>query len=813
MNAPLPHNEAQRQRTLEDYEILDTGSEAAFDDITLLASRLLNVPIAAISFVDRDRQAFKSCRGLSICQTPRDQAFCAHSIMTPDRLTVVPDATKDPRFAENPLVTGEVGIRFYAGAPLLAPDGTAIGTLCVIDRVPRQPDAEGLEALTTLARQVMELVNARLKNRQLARTMKTITQRKHLMNEAERLARMGAWELDVTTNKVTWSDEVFRIHDLPIGKPPSVEQAVGYYPQEARPTLARAITRAIEHGVGWDLKLPLHTEAGRNLWVRVSGRPDFVDGKCIRLWGLFQDITEDHRRQIDLERYRTIINHSTDLVSIKDDRGCYELVNPMYLSLLGLTASHVIGKTAEQVFGEALGGQMRQRELTAIESRAPATYEEDLIVAGRRNRWLTTRIPILNENRMVTHVVGISRNIEVQRQAHELLERARLDADAANRAKSEFLANMSHEIRTPMAAILGFCDVLADRPATDVADDALRTIRRNGEHLLTLISDILDVSKIEAGKMTIESIPLSTDELIEQVMSLMRPRAQARPVGLRCERGALLPASFVSDPTRLRQVLINLVGNAIKFTERGEVVLRISATPRYGAPLDWELVFEVIDTGIGMSADELARLFVAFRQADESTTRRFGGTGLGLLISRQLTTMLGGTIEVTSTRDVGSRFKVVLPVKAHVAEPVVERPAAPSLLPNIRRDLRILAADDAPDNRKLLGFMFRKAGLVATFVENGEEALNAVSNAAGEGVPFEVVFLDMQMPIVDGYTAARRLRDTGFTGRIIALTANAMSEDRQRCLDAGCDEFLTKPVDRVRLYTLLEDASTLMLAA
>jgi PAS domain S-box-containing protein len=382
-------------------------------------------------------------------------------------------------------------------------------------------------------------------------------------------------------------------------------------------------------------------------------------------------------------------------------------------------------------------------------------------------------------------------------------------AEAANRAKSEFLANMSHEIRTPMTAILGYADLLLNEEGLEKAPphrrQNLKTIKRNGEHLLGLINDILDLSKVEAGKMQIESTRCSPSELLAEVVSLMRVRAEAKHLKLEMERAGPLPETVLTDPLRLRQVLVNLVGNAIKFTGHGEVRIAARLTDDSGHP---RLRFDVTDTGIGIDKEQVGKLFQPFSQVDNSSTRKFGGTGLGLCISKRLAEALGGNIEVRSEPGAGSTFSVIIdpgpldgirmvqagPRSASHRTPV----AAPAAADKSELRGRILLAEDEPDNQRLVSFLLKKAGAEVTAVEDGQCAFEAALAAREAGDPFDVILMDMQMPVMDGYKATRQLREQEYTGSIIALTAYAMAEDRQKCLDAGCDDFATKPIDRLK---------------
>jgi signal transduction histidine kinase/CheY-like chemotaxis protein/HPt (histidine-containing phosphotransfer) domain-containing protein len=388
---------------------------------------------------------------------------------------------------------------------------------------------------------------------------------------------------------------------------------------------------------------------------------------------------------------------------------------------------------------------------------------------------------------------------ELEATQHEM-EAARAAAEAATLAKSQFLAHMSHEIRTPLTALIGFADLLS-APSVSESErlNYAMIIRRNGEHLLSVINDILDLSRIEAGRLTVEAIDCSPAQILSEVASLMRVRAKESGLYFELSLDTPIPSSMKSDPTRLRQILLNLVGNAIKFTRRGGVEVR--ARHEGG-----ELAIDVIDTGIGMSAAELSTLFQPFQQADLSMTRRYGGSGLGLAISRALAEALGGRITVQSVLEHGSRFRLALPaVEAHdLVERLDERP--PDRV-DARRSVRlagsVLVVEDGIDNQVLVTTLLRNYGLTVAVAGDGKVALQHALEAWRRGTPFDVILMDMQMPVMDGYQATTALRREGYPNAIIALTAHAMAGERERCLNAGCTDYLRKPIDRGELVAAL----------
>jgi signal transduction histidine kinase/CheY-like chemotaxis protein len=410
-----------------------------------------------------------------------------------------------------------------------------------------------------------------------------------------------------------------------------------------------------------------------------------------------------------------------------------------------------------------------------------------------------------------------------QRRSRAALVAARNDADAASRSKTEFLANMSHEIRTPMTAILGYVDLLADHgdsaPGAPSREEAVETIRRNARHLLAIINDILDLSKIEAGQMKVDRQRVRTVDLVQDVMRLMDDRARQKGIALKLAFEGEVPDVVTTDPTRVRQVLINLLGNAVKFTEQGAVTLTVRRDPGERRTVE----FEVADTGIGMSPEQLASLYHPFVQADSSTTRRFGGTGLGLAISRRCVDMLGGAISVRSAPGAGTTFTVRLDAgdltgvqpaslrQAQVAEPGTGAPAGagslrlPAAVRQPLTGVRVLLAEDGIDNQRLIRFHLERAGARIDIVDNGAKALERI--AEGSRLDrYDVILMDMQMPVMDGYEAVRRLVAAGERTPVIALTAHGMVGDREKCLDAGCTEYLCKPVDARGLVSAIRHA-------
>jgi PAS domain S-box-containing protein len=520
------------------------------------------------------------------------------------------------------------------------------------------------------------------------------------------------------------------------------------------------------------------------------------------------------------ERVRLLLDSTAEAIYGLDAQGRCTFANPACLRMLGYRdVGDLLGKNIHELIHHARAdgtplplSDCRIRDV--IEQGRGVHIEDEVFWRADGTSFPVEcwSYPIRRGDRVIGAVVTFM-DITEHRRAEEQLRAAMAAAEAASRAKSEFLANMSHEIRTPMTAILGYTDLLLDPGQTpEERLDAVQTIRRNGEHLLTLINDILDLSKIEAGKMTVEQIECSPLQIVSDVASLMRPRALGKNLSFQVEFIGPIPGVIRSDPPRLRQVLINLVNNAIKFTEQGGVrIVARMATPA-DAPRP-QLRFEVIDTGIGMTPEQQARLFSAFSQGDTSTTRRFGGTGLGLMISKRLARMLGGDVSVVSEYRRGSTFIVQVDTGLLEGVPLLDSPGEQGgAMPDpddtefaaaAPLHARILLAEDGPDNQRLISLVLRRVGAEVTLAENGRVACREALDAVEAGKPFDLILMDMQMPELDGYSATSLLRNKGYTGPIVALTAHAMEGDQQKCLSAGCNAYVTKPIHRDKLLATL----------
>ena len=508
-------------------------------------------------------------------------------------------------------------------------------------------------------------------------------------------------------------------------------------------------------------------------------------------------------------RFRSIVEGADVVVWEYDSaRRAFNYVSPQAASL-----GHAIDAWLQPGFWDA--HVHPDDRAAASENRAPTSaagtgrrFQYRWSAADGSELWIEEFVSSDTSNAGSGLLRGVLVDVTKAKRAAAELQDARIRAEAATRAKSEFLANMSHEIRTPLTAILGYSDLLREDGDLERAPErrlqVIDTIRNAGQYLLAVINDVLDLSKVEAGKMTVEKVETPVLQILTEVEHLMRSRADERGIALRTTLATAVPERVFTDPTRLRQILMNLVGNAVKFTASGGVHVEASIAAHDGVE---RLVVEVEDTGPGLTPEQARQLFNAFSQADASVTRKHGGTGLGLALSRRFAELLGGSVTLAWTEPgKGSRFRLELPLAVVDGAALVSalphgspRSEPRAALPTVTLRGRVLLAEDGRDNQRLISIHFRRAGADVEVAENGRVALERLEAAERSGRPFGLLLTDMQMPEMDGYSLARELRSRGSRLAVVALTAHAMAEDRQRCRDAGCDDYASKPIDRTAL--------------
>lgn len=611
----------------------------------------------------------------------------------------------------------------------------------------------------------------------------------------------GLWDYDLARGTVYYSPRWKTM----IGER---EQDVGDSPDEWRSRihpndLAQAMEKLQAHLAGqtshYEAIFRFRHRQGHYLWILARGLAiSDAEGTPVRIVGTHSDITE----RVELERHLTQFKAAVDdhaIVSITDKDGRITYANGKFCEITGYQLEEVLGKNHRIVKSGQHPDSFYEEMWRVISSGHTWTGEICNRAKDGRLYWvLATIAPLLDENGLPYQYIGIRADITQRKMHEEALRLAKEDAEAASRIKSEFLANMSHEIRTPMNGVLGMLNLALDTPLNEEQQEYLGLAQSSANALLHILNDILDFSKIEAGRLDVHQEPMNPLELVNELARMHEPRCLENGLAFALKVEPGLPSTLIADAARVRQVLVNLLSNALKFTSAGGITLEVT---REGE----NMRFLVRDTGIGIPQEKQDLVFEAFTQADGSITKRFGGTGLGLTISNRLVQLMGGQMGLHSREGHGSEFYFTLPLAAHSILPA-HAPGQPAghVAGTETRPLQILLAEDNPINQKLAVALLSRAGHQVTVVEDGEAAVSTLMAHL-----YDLVLMDMQMPGMDGLEASRRIRHLPAPAGhipIIALTANAYPEDKTRCLEAGMNGYVAKPIRRDVLMAAIQEA-------
>ena len=829
--AEFPWDEVNRVAALHALQVLDTPAEGEFDALVKAAALVCDVPIALISLIDTERQWFKARVGLDATETPRNIALCSHAILD-EQIFEVPNALKDPRFAGNPLVTEAPDIRFYAGAPLTLSSGERIGTLCVIDRVSRQLDAKQRQILKCLAETVAAMLEHRVQARRAAALQLKLDKEQAALRDSEKRyqsvveAMISGFVLQDAEGAIVSCN---RSAETLLGL--SYEQLIGRksidpswhcvhedltpWPGDTHPPMVALRTgKAV-----LDAVMGVYKPDGEITWITINAKPMGMvyNDQPRQVVTSFADITARKRIEDELrqrERFlQTLTQALPGMISYWDQSLTCQFSNAAHNKRFSMSAEQMRGIHARDMLGPLLFETNRPWFEAAFAGEMQRFERTLTLPDGSPNHLVVEYIPDFANGKVVGVVVMVSnvteikaRQLEVEQLNKELKHSTALAKDASL-AKSRFLANMSHEIRTPLNAVLGMLSLLERSELSFQQTDYVAKSRGAANSLLSLLNDILDLSKVEAGKLVLDAHPFQLDQMMRDVAVILSSYVGTKPIDVLFDIDPSIPAVLVLDGDRLRQVLINLAGNAVKFTAEGEVVIGIRLTRLSGNTNDGrvaQLEFAVRDTGIGIAKEAQALMFTDFTQAEASTTRKFGGTGLGLAISQRLIQMMGGVIELSSELGKGSTFSFVLNAPVSVA-PLTD--ALLATYPNSQSPRRTLVVDDNAVARDLIAGMVHSWNWPVQVASSGQEAMRLIGLAnATEPFPFQVIYLDWHMPSMDGWQLAEKIRDLarqhGATQpTIVMVTGQSREFLAQRTLQEQSllDAFVVKPMTSAML--------------
>ena len=664
---------------------------------------------------------------------------------------------------------------------------------------------------------VMRQTNGRLVKVQVATDLterleaeRALRKSETMLKESQAMARVGGWEYDPASDTSTWTDEVYRILEFDPALVPTLDMVLSVFSGEDRETLRQHIKRAGERHEPYDLTLKLRTSEGNFRWVRIKGRPVVEEGQAVRLSGTVQDVTEQHEAEEErrhwLGMFEKLVQASPNCIIQLDMQGRLNYVSPRGLKLFGITdMDGYYGKRAKDWVAPEFRELAEKNLRDMIEGRTEQIGEKEYLMLkadGETFHGALNASVIRDQEGKPSGVIAIVRDISEKHRMNMNLIEAKEQAEAASTAKGEFLANMSHEIRTPLNGVLGMLQLAMLTNLDQEQREYIETALNSGRSLLRIINDVLDFSKIEAGKVEIGKEDFCLQDMVDSVIEVFRNQAGRKRIELSREISKGAPEIVIGDEGRLRQILFNLVGNALKFTDTGEIIVKVTA--RQEEDQYARLFFEVRDTGIGIPEDKVDRIFESFTQVDGSYTRKHAGTGLGLSIVKRLVELMGGKIEIASKLGQGTSvsFDVLLGMERRAEERKMEMEDS-EIMPEMNKS-RLLLVEDDDINRITTRLFLEKLGYEVGIAVNGREALERC-----EEETYDVVLMDIQMPEMDGLEAARRIRD-GLGGKtpkdvpIIAITAHAMKGDRERFLNSGMDEYVAKPLEMRELARVLE---------
>ncbi|MCE6987727.1 PAS domain-containing hybrid sensor histidine kinase/response regulator [Dyadobacter sp. CY323] len=631
-----------------------------------------------------------------------------------------------------------------------------------------------------------------------------------ILEQTNRVARIGGWELNLKTKGLYWSSITKELHEFDQDEEPVLEEAILFYKEgPSRDTVRRVVREGIANGTSWDHELQIVTAKGNELWVRTIGKPEMKDGVCVRIYGAFQDITRRKKAEVEIlnseAKFRGLYNSTSDAV-ILFDKDRFLDCNIAALKMFGIESPEHLREMSLGTLSGVQNADEHAESLQLIRDNIQFAYDK----GSHSVEWVFKRFgedaePFIAEVLLTqisvndqTIIQAVVRDITIRKRVETDLHEARKHAEAASKMKSEFLANMSHEIRTPLNGVVGFTDLLMKTNLDETQQQYMSMVFQSANSLLDIISDILDFSKIEAGKLELTFDKTDLLEVCGQVADMVAYQAQQKHLEMLLNIPAEIPHFVWADSLRLRQILVNLLSNAVKFTLKGEIELRIELVKKVN-DLDNSFRFSVRDTGIGIDPQHQRRIFEAFAQEDSSTTKRYGGTGLGLTISNSLLGLMGSKLELRSSPEKGSTFFFDVTFTAVQGKDLFE-------WENVHGIKRILIVDDSENNGHILADMLDNKDISSDFVQSGDQALECITS----GEEYDVILMDCHMPEMGGVETIKKIReqpDEKFRKQPIILLNDTFEDEMLTILrdELGIQHFLLKPVKIQQLFYTLSN--------
>lgn len=630
-------------------------------------------------------------------------------------------------------------------------------------------------------------------------TEKELSRVKEFLTKTNQAALIGAWEIDVETQHITWTSVVKDILGVPENFVPEGDNYFHFFKDdEERHKLRKAFRLAVDKGIPYDLELRIVNTSGEELCTRTIGQPEFENGECRRVYGVFQDITAlketENQLRIKQAQLEAFISSAPTSLAMLDRSLNYIAASKKWMASYNIDIAAIIGKNHLDVFHE-ISDEWKDYLRRCLQGETFKMEEDPFIRRDGKQEWLRWEIkPWYEAPNRVGGVILFTELVTDKILAQQELVKAKEEAENALQAKSRFLSVMSHEIRTPMNAVIGFTNLLSENPREDQVE-YLSLLKFSADNLMVIINDILNLSKIEEGKVQLEHIDFNLKKLFENIVAITQPAVADKDLALKLNFDDAIPQIINGDPVRLGQVVTNLVNNAVKFTNRGRVVINVKLTGTEDGSVN--INFEVKDTGIGIPEEKQEYIFEVFTQASSTTTRKFGGIGLGLAISRRLVNLMGGEILLNSKVDEGSSFSFTIVLQT-IKKPAADAPVIKEYKNStIFKGLKVLLAEDNQINVLVVKRYLQQWGVECDVAENGQKAVDMVANKA-----YELILMDLQMPVMDGYEATRliRLAEEYKTVPILAITASLVGDVKESVIDSGMNDWLSKPFKPEELY-------------